>query len=79
MSTHEARFSTPRLTHAATPRTPGVPSVVIRLATWLAAVSAARQQRKALMKLDDHSLKDIGLSRADVVREASRRFWDTAG
>jgi len=33
------------------------------------------RQRQALMRLDDHLLKDIGLSRADVEAEASKPFW----
>jgi uncharacterized protein YjiS (DUF1127 family) len=32
-------------------------------------------QRRALEGLDDHALRDIGLSRADVVREADKPFW----
>lgn len=34
------------------------------------------RQRQALLALDDRLLKDIGLSRADAVREARRPFWD---
>jgi uncharacterized protein YjiS (DUF1127 family) len=34
------------------------------------------RQRRALLHMDDHMLKDIGLSRADAVREAERPFWD---
>jgi len=33
------------------------------------------RQRQALMRLDEHLLKDIGLSRADVEAEASKPFW----
>jgi hypothetical protein len=33
-------------------------------------------ERRALMGLGDPTLKDIGLSRADVYREATRSFWD---
>ena len=33
-------------------------------------------QRRRLLELDGHMLKDIGLSRADAVREAKRPFWD---
>lgn len=35
-------------------------------------------QRRELRKLNDHILKDIGLSRADAERESSRPFWDNA-
>lgn len=33
------------------------------------------RQRRALFRLDDRMLKDIGLSRADVAREADKPFW----
>ncbi len=36
------------------------------------------RQRNELAKLSDHLLKDIGLSRVDVEREAARPFWDNA-
>jgi uncharacterized protein YjiS (DUF1127 family) len=34
------------------------------------------RQRRALEELDDRLLKDIGLTRADVLQEATRPFWD---
>ncbi len=34
-----------------------------------------RRQRLALGQLDDRMLKDIGLSRADILAETSRPFW----
>lgn len=37
------------------------------------------RQRRALLRLDDRMLKDIGISRADAVGEASRPFWDEGG
>ena len=33
------------------------------------------RQRRTLMRLDDHMLNDIGLSRSDVEHEASKPFW----
>jgi uncharacterized protein YjiS (DUF1127 family) len=33
------------------------------------------RQRRALRALSDHMLKDIGISRAEAEREASRPFW----
>lgn len=33
------------------------------------------QQRRQLETLSDHMLRDIGLTRADVVAEATKRFW----
>ena len=41
------------------------------LASWAQRIA----DRRALRGLDDHILHDIGLSRADVDREASKRFW----
>jgi uncharacterized protein YjiS (DUF1127 family) len=41
------------------------------LQTWL---DRARQ-RRALQELNDHVLKDIGISRCDVFRESSKFFW----
>jgi uncharacterized protein YjiS (DUF1127 family) len=34
-----------------------------------------RQQRQDLLELDDHLLKDIGLSRAAARKEAEKPFW----
>ena len=34
--------------------------------------------RRLLRNLDAHALKDIGLSRADAIREAGRPFWDNS-
>ena len=42
-----------------------------RLIVW----QERANQRHALATLDDRQLKDIGLSRADVVREISKPFW----
>lgn len=42
---------------------------------WLRARELARQ-RWELLELDAHLLKDIGISRADAVREAARSNWD---
>jgi uncharacterized protein YjiS (DUF1127 family) len=34
------------------------------------------RQRRDLRDLSDQLLKDIGISRADAIREADRTFWD---
>jgi uncharacterized protein YjiS (DUF1127 family) len=41
------------------------------LLTWL----QRSRERRLLGTLSDHMLEDMGLSRADVDRETSRRFW----
>ncbi|WP_175483187.1 DUF1127 domain-containing protein [Salinihabitans flavidus] len=42
----------------------------------LADFVALHRQRKALNRLDDAALRDLGLSRSDVQHEAERPFWD---
>lgn len=34
------------------------------------------EQRRKLALLDAHALHDLGLSRADALRESERSFWD---
>lgn len=34
------------------------------------------RQRRALLRLDATALADIGLTRRDALREATRPFWD---
>ena len=51
-----------------------------QLAVWatLARWIARRSQRRALCELaeaNDHLLDDIGLTRAEALREAERPFW----
>ena len=33
------------------------------------------RQRRALARLDDHFLRDVGISRADVAAECNKPFW----
>ncbi|MCY1398881.1 hypothetical protein D3C76_1433410 [compost metagenome] len=33
-------------------------------------------QRQQLRQISDAALKDLGLSRADIIEESERRFWD---
>ena len=42
-----------------------------RLELW----AERHRQRRALLKLGDHTLKDIGVSHADAWQEASKPFW----
>jgi uncharacterized protein YjiS (DUF1127 family) len=37
------------------------------------------RQRQALLALNDRMLMDIGISRADAFREATRHLWDLPG
>lgn len=48
----------------------------LRFALALLAVWSARaRQRRALLELDDRSLDDIGITRAELEREAGKPFW----
>ena len=49
-------------------------AVVAALKVMLVWRERARQ-RRALTSLDDHLLRDVGLSRAEAVREARKPFW----
>ncbi|MEL6682695.1 MAG: DUF1127 domain-containing protein [Pseudomonadota bacterium] len=42
----------------------------------LTSVMALRQQRKALKDLDEHLLRDIGVTRQDAEIEAEKPIWD---
>ena len=43
-----------------------------RLLTW----QERARQRHQLASLSDHLLRDIGLSRADIMAETTKRFWE---
>ncbi|MFO1036635.1 MAG: DUF1127 domain-containing protein [Geminicoccaceae bacterium] len=51
-----------------------------RMASVVAVQASAwherRRQRRALLSLDDHMLKDLGLTRADAWREGRKPFWE---
>jgi uncharacterized protein YjiS (DUF1127 family) len=42
------------------------------LLLWLERI----RQRRALGSLNDHMLKDLGISRSDAGRETGKRFWE---
>jgi uncharacterized protein YjiS (DUF1127 family) len=46
-------------------------AVSARVAFWIARV----HQRNALAGLDDHMLRDIGITRYDAARECGKPFW----
>jgi uncharacterized protein YjiS (DUF1127 family) len=62
-------FSLPRSITAAFG---GLPRVVMNK---LMHVMEIRRQRRALERLDDRLLKDIGITRCDVDQEVSRSLW----
>lgn len=48
------------------------PSFWQRITAW----SRVARERRRLLDLDEHILKDIGLTAEEAHREASRPFWD---
>jgi uncharacterized protein YjiS (DUF1127 family) len=57
---------------------PGLPAWTRRAIELILGWQEVARQRRALLKLDERLLKDIGITRADAEREASRPFWDPA-
>lgn len=54
------------------------PDIGSRFAAALARLHGwyvAYRQRRALLRLDDTMLKDIGISRVDALQEGSKPFW----
>jgi uncharacterized protein YjiS (DUF1127 family) len=43
----------------------------VLVSSWIARV----RQREALAALDDHTLRDIGITRVEAMREAEKPFW----
>lgn len=43
---------------------------------WIKRWVELYRQRRELASLSDEALKDIGLSRADILQESERPFWD---
>jgi uncharacterized protein YjiS (DUF1127 family) len=48
---------------------------LVRVGSALSAWRARGRQRRALRELSDHLLRDIGVSRAEALCEATRPFW----
>lgn len=52
---------------------------LIDIVAHLGTLRAIARQRRELASMDDHMLRDIGLSRDEAEREASRSLWDVPG
>ena len=48
-----------------------IAAVVARLTDW----AQRHRQRRALARLDADLLRDVGLTRADALRESGKPFW----
>ena len=49
--------------------------IVLRVVDTLLDWQQRYRERRHLLAMSDHMLKDIGLSRADIEREAAKPFW----
>ena len=52
---------------------PAFHGLLLTLEEW----AERRRQRRALLTLNDHALKDIGRSSADAWQEGRKPFWRT--
>ncbi len=52
---------------------------LLRFVGQLPAAYRVYTERQSLLGLSDHTLKDIGLSRADAFREANKPWWQIPG
>jgi uncharacterized protein YjiS (DUF1127 family) len=53
----------------------GLGTALVRLVDTLLDWQERARERRHLSGLDDHLLRDIGLSRADVDHEVAKPFW----
>ena len=49
--------------------------MVLSAVDYLARLQSRARDRHAIQFLDDHMLKDVGISRADIDNELSKPFW----
>ena len=49
--------------------------IVLTCTDRMEAWTERRRQRRALLELNDHLLKDIGIGRGEAYREGSKPFW----
>ncbi len=58
------------------PARPRVTGILGRFRTWIATCRSRGRERMFLSELDDDRLRDLGLTRRSVSREAGRWPWD---
>lgn len=58
------------------PVSDGTVALLIDLLLRLDDMLERHRSRKALLELSEEQLKDIGISRSDAIREATRPAWD---
>ena len=48
---------------------------IATIARWVLAWRERARQRRDLSRLEDRMLRDIGITRLDVLRESNKPFW----
>jgi uncharacterized protein YjiS (DUF1127 family) len=79
MMSYARRIEADRRERHAMPLASTLRSAGVWLALALLRWQELAQQRRRLLSLDDRMLKDIGLTRAEAMREGTRPFWDAPG
>ena len=49
--------------------------IALRVSNLIDAWADRRRQRRALLELNDHMLKDIGIGRGEAWQEGRKPFW----
>jgi uncharacterized protein YjiS (DUF1127 family) len=75
MLSESIRTSRATLAGVSTRSQPWLASKAARAVDLVLAWQERARQRRHLRSLDNHMLRDIGLSRADVEGEAGKPFW----
>ncbi len=57
------------------PRLPLIAALAVQFAATVTKWEQRRRSRLNLGKLDDHLLRDVGLTRYQARKEANRHFW----
>jgi uncharacterized protein YjiS (DUF1127 family) len=73
---HARRFEIDRRQHHAMRLASTLRSAAVWLVHVLLRWQELARQRRRLLSLDDRMLKDIGITRAEAMREGTRPFWD---
>ena len=60
-------------------RTVTTPRPQFAILGWLFTLMAVSRSRTKLAELDDALLNDIGVTRAEALKEAQRPIWDLGG
>jgi uncharacterized protein YjiS (DUF1127 family) len=51
--------------------------VAHRLVDWLLGALERQRERRMLLALDERMLRDVGITRADALREGGKPFWQS--